>query len=293
MIFLDSYQAWQRQRKDAARPRSGKAELALVPTMGNFHPGHLSLVDSALERAELVMISIYINPTQFNQREDYIRYPRTLDSDLREVEKYPNVIVFTPSDADIYPFGIAMDCSINPPRVANILEGEFRLGHFSGVTTVVAKLLNLVQPQLLVLGKKDYQQLRVLEQMALEMRYPCEIFGAETVRDKTGLACSSRNRRLKDADKSKAPLLYQQLSEICTRVAREGFACFEESAHMARERLSQQGFSIEYLQLRTQKHLHYASPQTREAVVLCAAWLGNVRLIDSVEIVLPAPKDVT
>ena len=286
MVYLDSYKKLLRYRQRTETEAGGRINLSLVPTMGNFHPGHIRLVDLALERSDKVMVSIYVNPTQFNQREDFVRYPRALESDIDKLSAYEEVIIFTPDDDDIYPYGVAMDCSIRPPQVANILEGEFRLGHFTGVATVVAKLLNLVQPQLLILGKKDYQQLRVLEKMVREMRYPCEIYGAETVREDSGLAYSSRNERLSKAERKLAPMLHRQLSTIRDRLGKEGLGCLEECTEEAKRALSEEGFNVEYLQLRTQKRLHYASPQTRDAVILAAAWLGQVRLIDNLELVI-------
>ena len=283
MIHLDSHQALLKYRLPDSE--SAKAGLAFVPTMGNFHPGHLELFERALDMAENVVVSIYVNPTQFNQREDYIRYPRTLAGDLAKLAKYDRLIVFTPSDADIYPRGIAMDCNINPPYVANILEGEFRLGHFTGVATVVAKLLNLVQPQLLILGKKDYQQLRVLEQMVTELCYPCKIYGAQTVRESSGLAYSSRNSRLSDSIRQHtAPILYQQLQRIAEQLPSSGWDDFKSLSAKAQTHLTQAGFTVEYLQLKTQKYLQDVTPQTTVAVILVAAWVGQVRLIDSIEV---------
>ncbi|HTS84541.1 MAG TPA: pantoate--beta-alanine ligase [Usitatibacter sp.] len=263
-----------------ARLKSQRS-VALVPTMGNLHAGHLSLVDIAHRHGKCVVASIFVNRLQFDPGGDFDRYPRTLGQDCALLEKAGCHVVFAPDEKEMYPH--AQEVFVTPPRVADQLDGDFRPGHFQGVTTVVSKLFNLVTPDVAVFGKKDYQQWHVIRAMVRQLNFGIEIVGGETVREPDGLALSSRNNYLSPAERAKAPLLSTALRQIKDAIE-EGSHRFERHEEMAISALNLAGWKVDYIALRNRGELAPPQPHDRELVVLGAAWLGRTRLIDNMEI---------
>jgi pantoate--beta-alanine ligase len=257
--------------------------VAFVPTMGNLHAGHLQLVQHARAIADRVVVSIFVNPTQFGPNEDYAAYPRTLGEDTRALADADADLLFVPAVEEIYPPDLAAAPYVEVPEIGDILCGEFRPGHFTGVATVVAKLFSLVQPDVAVFGEKDYQQLVVIRRMTRALCLPVAIEGVATVREVSGLAMSSRNRYLSEAERATAAALYQVLEEV--RAAVEGGAsdyAALEAAAMAQ--LAQAGFRPEYVSIRRTVDLTEPRSGDTRLRVLAAAWLGQARLIDNVSI---------
>jgi pantoate--beta-alanine ligase len=259
----------------------GASKAVLVPTMGNLHAGHLSLVRIARERGDLVVASIFVNRLQFAPHEDFATYPRTLERDCELLAGSGCDIVFAPADREVYPE--AQGYTVHaPPEFADILEGEIRPGFFTGVCTVVLKLFNMVQPDMAVFGKKDYQQLLVIRGMVRQLALPIEIVPAETVRDASGLALSSRNGYLNDSQRAEAAQLHAALSKLVI-AAKSGRTDWQTLEREAREFLGARGWQPDYVAIRRQRDL--GEPSMGEPLVaLAAARLGGTRLIDNVEI---------
>jgi pantoate--beta-alanine ligase len=259
----------------------GVRDIALVPTMGNLHAGHLSLVDLAREHAGCVVASIFVNRLQFAPHEDFATYPRTLERDCELLAAAGCDVVFAPDEQTLYPE--PQECKISPPdQLASILEGEVRPGFFVGVCTVVMKLFNLVQPSVAVFGKKDYQQLRVIQNMVRQLALPVRILAGETIRSPTGLALSSRNSYLTESELQEAVWLQTSLKNIAT-VVQGGYTDWQALERDAVAILASRGWSPDYIAIRTQDHLR--PPAGRERLVLLgAAKLGRTRLIDNLEI---------
>ncbi|WP_163559918.1 pantoate--beta-alanine ligase [Halomonas sp. NO4] len=258
--------------------------IALVPTMGNLHDGHLALVAAARRQAEVVVATIFVNPLQFGPNEDLAAYPRTLAEDQAKLEAAGCDLLFAPDSAALYPHGLDHQTQVRVPQVSEGLCGGARPGHFDGVATVVAMLFNLVQPHLACFGEKDYQQLAVIRKMVADLHFPLEIVGVPIVRAEDGLALSSRNGYLSDAERQVAPALYRTLSRA--RDALEAGEAPEPVLSEANEALRQSGFAPDYLELRA-RDLGPVTATTREAVLLAAARLGPARLIDNLTLTLP------
>jgi pantoate--beta-alanine ligase len=262
--------------------RAGK-RIAFVPTMGNLHAGHIRLVQVARERAAFVVASIYVNPMQFGPKEDFASYPRTPADDQRALTEAGTDLLFMPSTDEIYPRGMAAQTIVEVPTLGDILCGAFRPGHFRGVTTVVNRLFNLVQPDVAVFGKKDYQQLKLIRLMVADLGLPIEIVGVETMRETDGLAMSSRNNYLRPEERKRAPRLYGVLCDLRDEILRRGQIPWDaEAAGM--DRLQRKGFRGEYVSIVRQLDLAPPARGDRELVILAAAWLGRTRLIDNVEV---------
>jgi len=261
--------------------RRAGLKIALVPTMGNLHQGHLALVAAGRDQADRVITSIYVNPTQFGEGEDFGRYPRTLDDDLRQLEAAHCDLAFTPSDRVMYPRGPDDSTRVlAAPSLANILEGASRPGHFDGVVTVVARLFNLVGPDLAVFGEKDWQQLLVIRRMVEDLAYPLQIIPVATVRGAGGLALSSRNRYLDETQRTAA----EQLNAVLRWAAERAAAAPEERTAIEREargRLEQRGLRVDYLTVRRAANLLEPEPGDRDLRVLAAVRSGSTRLIDN------------
>ncbi|MGD9787697.1 MAG: pantoate--beta-alanine ligase [Sulfuricellaceae bacterium] len=270
---------------DAAALRARLARetaVAFVPTMGNLHEGHVSLVRQAREHGSCVVTSIFVNPLQFGPNEDFDQYPRTLEADCAKLEGLVDV-VFAPSVAEMYP--VPQQIFVEPPPVAAELCGAFRPGHFRGVTTVVLKLFNLVQPQVAVFGKKDYQQFFILKEMARQLNLPIALIGAETRRAEDGLALSSRNGYLSAGERAEATRLYRTLSRL-REALQHGEGDFSRLEASARADLEGAGWRVDYVSVRSADTLLPPLPGETRLVVLAAAWLGSTRLIDNVEVTL-------
>jgi pantoate--beta-alanine ligase len=259
----------------------GVTGIALVPTMGNLHQGHLDLVRIARQHGQFVVVSIFVNPLQFGVNEDYSKYPRTLEQDCKMLEQCGVDMVFAPSERDLYPQ--PQQVTVELPPIANELCGAFRPGHFRGAATVVLKLLNIVQPRIAVFGKKDYQQLYLMRQMAAQLNLPVEISGGETVRASDGLALSSRNQYLSVAERTEAVFLYQNLVEIRLAIM-DGVTDFFKLERQAIEALTARGWQVDYVTIRAQSNLAESTASERNLVILAAARLGQTRLIDNLEV---------
>ena len=263
------------------RSLAPERDVALVPTMGNLHEGHLSLVRIAASRARRVVVSIFVNRLQFAPSEDFERYPRTFEADCAKLAAEGAAVVFAPDEGVLYPEPQVF--LVEPPAIANELEGKFRPRFFHGVATVVLKLFSCVQPRVAVFGKKDYQQWRVVRAMCRQFSLPTEIIACETTREPDGLAMSSRNRYLDAAERAEAPRLYRELCALRDRI-RAGARDFPALEARAANALAAAGWQPEYVAIRRQADLKQPDDEEAPLVALAAARLGTTRLIDNVEI---------
>ena len=255
--------------------------IVLVPTMGNLHKGHMELVRQAREHGERVIVSIYVNPTQFGENEDFDDYPRTLERDTRRLKTAGVDAVFVPGDDTMYPLGIREATIVSVPGLTEHFCGASRPGHFDGVTTVVARLFALIAPDVAVFGQKDYQQQLVIRHMTTDLSLPVRIVTVGTVREDDGLALSSRNSYLTDEERGDAPELFLTLMEIGVAL-QDGKRNFNELEESALARLVEKGFEPEYVAIRRAQNLEEPDRDCDELVVLGAARLGAARLIDNV-----------
>lgn len=258
--------------------------IGFVPTMGNLHEGHLALCRIAREHAQCIAASIFVNRLQFGPSEDFHKYPRTLADDLEQLEKLGVEVVFTPDENELYPE--PQQVLVEPPPVASDLEGAFRPGFFRGVATVVLKLFNIVRPQVAIFGKKDYQQLHIVREMVRQLNLPVEIVAGETQRAADGLALSSRNRYLSAQERAEAVRLYRTLRQV-KQAVEAGDTDFSGLQEEAKKNLDRHGWKVDYVALQQRETLAPATAADRNLIVLGAAWLGNTRLIDNLEIALP------
>ncbi|MBC7404742.1 MAG: pantoate--beta-alanine ligase [Cytophaga sp.] len=264
----------------------GQLRTAFVPTMGNLHEGHLSLMRLARRHGDPVVASIFVNRLQFGPNEDFDKYPRSFQADVDKLEKEGVYVLFAPTEKDLYPE--PQEYRVRPPDdLGNTLEGEFRPGFFTGVTTVVLKLFSCVQPKVAVFGKKDYQQLMIIRNMSKQFALPTEIIAAETWRAEDGLALSSRNVYLSDTERAEAPTLYQTLNEVAMEI-RNGNTNIVDIEQRAMAKLAQRNWNPDYISIRKQADLQAPNnndfTQNSALVVVAAAKLGNTRLIDNLEI---------
>ncbi|WJW74900.1 pantoate--beta-alanine ligase [Thiohalobacter sp. IOR34] len=271
-------------RNTLAGWRRAGSRIGFVPTMGNLHEGHLRLVRRARELADRVVVSVFVNPLQFGPNEDYDSYPRTLEADAHALRAERADLLFAPTAATLYPRPLAAITRVQPPPLGDELCGASRPGFFVGVATVVAKLFNLVQPELAVFGEKDYQQLVLIRRMVEDLCFPIEIHGVPTVREADGLAMSSRNAYLSPEQRARAPGLYRTLRWLADelRGGRRDFAVLEAAG---RERLAAAGFRPDYLSIRRAEDLAPAAESDADWVLLAAAWLGTTRLIDNIRVI--------
>jgi pantoate--beta-alanine ligase len=259
----------------------GRGRVVFVPTMGNLHAGHISLMEQARAHGDTVVASIFVNRLQFGPHEDFDKYPRTFQDDCDKLAAAGVDVLFAPTEADLYPE--PQEYFVEPPAIQNVLDGEFRPGHFRGVATVVLKLFNCVQPDAALFGKKDYQQLMVIRNMTRQMALPIAIIGGETVRAADGLALSSRNGYLSAAERAEAPRLYRELKRIrdALRQGEQDLAALENGAV---EALTAAGWKTDYVAVRQQSDLSVPAATDVPLVALAASRLGNTRLIDNIEI---------
>jgi pantoate--beta-alanine ligase len=275
----------QANDKDALRVvmrgyRSNSETTAFVPTLGNLHDGHLSLVRKAKEVADRVIVSIFLNPTQFDKPEDLDNYPKTLENDLALLKRENIDLVFLPTAKEMYPDGGTTHVEVG--GISDILEGDSRPGHFSGVATVVAKLFNLVQPDISVFGKKDFQQLMLIQRMVADLDFGIEIIEAPTAREESGLAMSSRNNYLSSEQRDKiAPNLYKEMLVIQNAI-QQGERDYIALQQAATASLEKHGFKPDYIEIRNANDLSVADVGDKSLVVLASAWLGKARLIDNI-----------
>jgi pantoate--beta-alanine ligase len=274
-----------RERVQAWRREGGR--VVFVPTMGNLHAGHVSLIETARRFGERFVASIFVNPMQFGPNEDFAHYPRTPREDEAMLSAAGCDLMFMPDVAEVYPNGSERATRVEVPGLSRILEGEFRPGHMEGVSTVVAKLFHIVEPDVAVFGEKDFQQLTVIRRMVAELCMRVEIVGAPTLRDKDGLALSSRNQYLTPAERKVAPVIYRTLEAAAARI-RGGDADFASIERFGCETLAQAGCRPDYFSVRRGEDLTAATAETRALVILAAARLGKARLIDNVQVARPA-----
>ncbi len=267
-------------RQHIRRLRQEGKRIALVPTMGNLHDGHMQLVDTAKASADVVVVSIFVNPMQFDRPDDLSRYPRTLQDDCEKLNKRKVDFVFAPASAEIYPHGTENQTSVDVPGLSTMLEGASRPGHFRGVSTIVSKLFNLVQPDVACFGEKDFQQLALIRKMVSDMGYDIEIIGVPIIRAKDGLALSSRNGYLTAEQRKIAPGLYKVLSAVADKLA-TGERNLDEIITLAGQELNEKGFRADDIQIRDADTLLELTATSQRAVILMAAWLGQARLIDN------------
>lgn len=259
-------------------------KIALVPTMGNLHDGHLSLVALAKQHADIVVVSIFVNPTQFGAGEDFASYPRTLDDDCQKLAKAGVALVFAPSVDEMYPV-YPPNVQILSGSISKILCGQTRPTHFDGVGLVVSKLFNIVRPDVAVFGKKDYQQLAIIAQLVQELNFEIDIIGGEIVRADDGLALSSRNQYLTKQERAIAPRLAQALQQLAGELQSASVADFDTMIQKTKDKLTYDGFTVDYLQVLNQQ-LQPASRHDKHLVILTACHLGKARLLDNLEITL-------
>lgn len=278
MIVVDTSESLRESLKDW---RHSGDHIALVPTMGNLHDGHLSLVTVAREHAERIVVSIFVNPTQFSEDEDYDQYPRSLERDKRLLKKVNVDLLFVPHVDTMYPFGLDNATSVTVPVLTADFCGAFRPGHFDGVTSIVSRLFSIVQPDVAIFGQKDYQQQLVIRRLAEDLRLPIQIVSAPTIREADGLALSSRNQYLSEEQRTKAPKVYSLLKGI-SKDLQAGKRNYGQLEEQAMEALSAAGFEPEYIGIRRAENLDAPNRDTDELVVLAAARLGDARLIDNI-----------
>ncbi|AIA72143.1 pantoate--beta-alanine ligase [Pectobacterium atrosepticum SCRI1043] len=267
-------------RREVRRWRQEGKRIALVPTMGNLHDGHMTLVDEARARADIVIASVFVNPMQFERPDDLARYPRTLQEDCEKLNRRGADLVFAPSPDVIYPNGLESQTFVDVPGLSSMLEGASRPGHFRGVATIVSKLFNLVQPDLACFGEKDYQQLALIRQLARDMGYDIDIVGVPIVRAKDGLALSSRNGYLSAEERQLAPQLYQLMMALSAQLD-NGDRQIDILLEQVAEKLREAGFTPDELFICDADTLQPLSAASTRAVILMAAWLGKARLIDN------------
>ncbi|HEM7580663.1 TPA: pantoate--beta-alanine ligase [Serratia marcescens] len=270
-------------RQQIRRWRQEGKRIALVPTMGNLHDGHMTLVDEARARADVVVVSVFVNPMQFDRPDDLARYPRTLQEDSEKLTRRGVDLVFAPAPAAVYPQGLEQQTYVDVPGISTILEGASRPGHFRGVSTIVSKLFNLVQPDLACFGEKDYQQLALIRKMVADMGYDIDIVGVPTVRAKDGLALSSRNGYLTAEERKVAPQLSKIMNALAQQLA-NGERHVETLLEQTAEQLRAAGFTLDELFIRDADSLQPLTVDSQRAVVLMAAWLGKARLIDNQQV---------
>jgi len=263
--------------------RSSGCSIALVPTMGNLHDGHMQLVRTAREIADRVVVSVFVNPMQFGKAEDFGSYPRTLDEDCTKLKSEAVDALFMPGSSLVYPDGVENSTIVEVPQLSDTLCGKHRPTHFRGVTTVVNKLLNFVRPDFAVFGEKDFQQLQIIKRMVKDLAMPVRVVSVSTMREPSGLAMSSRNQYLSAEQREQANVLYLTLTQIAEQVymGQHNFQKLEENAI---KRLENAGFTVDYVSICNPSTLLPAEQTDTKLSVLGAAWLGKTRLIDNIQV---------
>ncbi len=270
-------------REHVRRWRGEGRRVAFVPTMGNLHAGHVSLIQAARQHGDRFVASIFVNPMQFGPNEDYAHYPRTPTQDERMLVEAGCSLMFMPDVAEIYPNGSERVTRVDVPTLSRILDGEFRPGHFEGVSTVVATFFHIVAPDVAVFGEKDFQQLTIIRRMVADLCLPVQIIGAPTMRDSDGLAMSSRNQYLTPAERQIAPRIYQTLQAAVQRLA-AGDCEFASIEHAGVEALEKAGMKPDYFSIKRAEDLGPPARDVNHLVVLTAARLGKARLIDNIQV---------
>ena len=266
---------------ELAEIRKSKKKISLVPTMGNLHEGHLSLIKYAQNISDYTVVSIFVNPTQFVAGEDFDEYPRTLDSDIESISKLNVDLVFVPDTEEIYPVNDQASIEVPVSELESIHCGKYRPGHFRGVATVVSKLFDMVKPDIAIFGEKDYQQLLIIRSLVKSLFLPIEIIGLPTVREKSGLAMSSRNNYLSQSDRQRAPMLHECIKTTIKSI-KNGVIDYVYLEKEAKFFLEKAGFKIDYYSICDLDTLR--APINENLVILAAVWLGKTRLIDNARV---------
>jgi len=282
---MDIHHSTLSLQQSLGQARSEGKRIAVVPTMGNLHEGHLSLVRKATQIAEHVVATIFVNPMQFGQNEDLDKYPRTLAVDTEKLAASGCHVLFAPANEEIYPEGLGAQTVVSVPTLSAQLCGASRPGHFDGVTTVVCKLFNIVQPDIGVFGLKDYQQFALIRKMARDLCIRIELVGVQTSRDKNGLALSSRNGYLSDEERERATAIYQTLC-ACRDAIKDGTRDYRKLESDCAQALTASGLRPEYVAVCQADTLAPATPEDQRLVILLAAFMNNTRLIDNIEVTL-------
>jgi len=259
--------------------------IALVPTMGHLHDGHIQLIKKAASLVDRVVVSIFINPTQFNDEKDFNAYPATLEADSCKLAEAEIDVLFAPATDELYPFGLTAGLQVSIPGLSDILEGESRPGHFIGMTTIVSKLFSAVMPDIAVFGEKDFQQLLLVQRLVADLCLPIEVIACPTQREADGLAMSSRNSYLNDSERKQAVLLFQLLTQLKEQLL-SGARDYLYLCKNVFQQLQEAGFRPEYVEVRRAQDLSKAGSDDRDLLVLASAWLGSARLIDNLRITL-------
>ncbi|MEO8490083.1 pantoate--beta-alanine ligase [Pseudomonas sp.] len=280
---MNSVKTVRELRAAVAHARSAGKRIGFVPTMGNLHSGHATLVTKAAQQSDFVVASIFVNPLQFGAGEDLDKYPRTLAADQEKLLQAGCNLLFAPTVEEMYPGGTTGQTRVSVAQVSEGLCGASRPGHFEGVATVVSKLFNMVQPDMAVFGQKDYQQLAVIRAMVHDLNMPIQIIGEPTVRAEDGLALSSRNGYLSEEQRAVAPVLYRSLSQIGAAI-KAGNRDFDRLRAEQIQQIEAAGLRLDYLEVRQGVHLRPATPDDRDVVILVAAYLGATRLIDNLHL---------
>jgi len=265
-----------------ALKKSGK-RIGLIPTMGNLHRGHLSLFKIAQKHCDVMVASIFVNPMQFAANEDLDKYPRTLNDDIEKLESIKVDYLFTPTNDIIYPIGTKINTSVEVNRLTKRLCGESRPEHFRGVTTVVNVLFNILQPDIVIFGKKDYQQYLILSAMVKDLFMPIQVIGGEIIREENGLAMSSRNKFLTADEKDKASLLRATILEVAEQI-KSGNRNYKLIRENTIKKLNQNEFNVDYFEICNTKDLERATQADKQILIACAAWMGQPRLLDNLEL---------
>ena len=279
---MQIFQTIAELRQALAGIRKNNAIIGLVPTMGNLHDGHLTLVKRAMQDCDFVIVSIFVNPTQFGQGEDLARYPRTFEADKSSLTALDCDAIFYPSVEEIYPQGPNLDTRVSVPELSQKLCGASRPGHFDGVCTVVAKLLNICMPEKAYFGEKDFQQLTIIRKMCADLNILTDIVNVPTYRAATGLALSSRNNYLAASQQQQAAVLYAALQQTATTLQQNPTAGFRELEQAAIQQITAAGMQVDYFRICNPLSLDNAKPGDRQLRLLTAASLGNTRLIDNI-----------
>lgn len=280
---MQTFDSIARLRDELRQHRLAGRSIALVPTMGNLHAGHIRLIETAAQSADVVVASIFVNPLQFGRNEDLSSYPRTLQEDQRKLQAAGCHLLFAPDEQEMYPRGRDSQTRVEVPVLSDLYCGEARPGHFSGVTTVVCKLFNIIQPDIAVFGEKDYQQLRIVRKMVNDLCMPIDILSVPVVRADSGLALSSRNGYLSHQELEKAPAL-QAIIRQAAEALHQGRRDFSELEHEAILQLEAAGFKRDYFRIVRRSDLSPATQDDAALVILAAAWMGPARLIDNMEL---------
>lgn len=285
LIIKKSYELVQVLNK--LESNNSNLNIAFIPTMGNLHAGHLELIKYGRLKAHYLIVSIFVNPIQFSESEDFNKYPRNLKKDIKKLIEYQVDILFCPTLKSMYPYGYKNHTYIDVPQYSSILEGEKRPKHFLGVATIIAKLFNLIRPQIAIFGQKDFQQLIMVRQLISHMNYNIKIIGIPTIRAFDGLALSSRNQHLSIEERKIAPNLYQILSELSKKIKSNTIDVIinnEKSfLYEASFKLISCGFKIDLLKIRNAKNLMKLNKNSKYIIILCSVWIGKTRLIDNVK----------